>query len=594
MASPDPKRGLSLPLANLTPVQRPDSAVATMADGRPFIPDTAPVTEFGSKRFHDKIEQQHTTAHDPNHHVHDANAASSGSRFILPLREAKSSTATHDVDTVKPDQKKRGFFGLRHKVSLLHHPKVSHEHVEPVPPLPSVRPTVESTLRKVPLEQQFRALPNELQQHILSYLPLPDILTLRLASRSWHAMVTLHEAPIVRHHLHHYIPAYARRLYPVNDPNTDLNLAYLCGLWHRLHVAAKLSYMMSEWITRDIFLRRSEQQRAAFASQHERMRRRLIPLVFTTFHFFETYRRLHLQYVERHGHGLKREAYTVNPIEAEIMAMYDDQTLLRVHEVFPLIISSFCRRLRPPTYVGRVERSLRGYIREAPANDVQAAILCIGGMRQVERLWEIKGYNSRLVSVDNWYNSLTKDAPSSHGDAPATKSRRGLMSFGRKKSVGGDHSTAAAAAAASTPRENHHGREYNRSSFSSLHRARSPTGSMSEGMGPDAGFDAATTSFLASSLSSTSAPMGNLTREQAQALLDDVPVLQQIWVTTAEAAILQRRIVWRPQDIKRNQQVMLDLIREEDLDEEDEWAYGRKLHDSVRPPATTMAEDDAD
>lgn len=415
----------------------------------------------------------------------------------------------------------------------------------------------------------FLGLPNELQVQVISFLPLPDILNLRLASKAWHSLITLHEATIVRHHLEHYVPIYARRLYPATH-NKELTFHYLCGLWHRLHVAAKLAYMMSEWITKDIFLRQTEAERLAFAPQHERMRRRLIPLLFTVFHFFEMYRKLHLEFMEKHGHGLKMDVYTVNPIEKEIMDMYDDQTLLRVHEVFPLVISSFCRRLRPPTYVGRVERSLRGYIREKPSDEIHSAILCIGGMRQVERLWEIKGYNSRRVAVDNWYNSLTRDGPT---DQP-TKTRRSLMSFGRKKSIG------------SESRENH--REHHRSSFSSLHRSKSPRGSME---GIEWGFDS---NWIFNTSLSAGAPMGSLSHDQAQTILDDLPVLQQIWMTTAEALILDRNIVSRTQDIKRNQQVMLYLIREDALDEDDEWCYGRKLHDSVRPPASTIGDDDAD
>jgi len=525
------------------------------------------LTEFGSKRFHDKIEQQH---HEPHHHdtTEVITPVPSGSKFILPVRESK----TIDVEPVKPDHKreKRGFFNLRHKVSLLHS-RSSHAIETPDVPIPiHTRPSTESTRKSLPLDQLFVGLPNELQIQVISHLPLPDILNLRLASKSWHSLITLHERSIVRHHLEQYIPAYARRLYPATA-NSELTFHYLCGLWHRLHVAAKLAYMMSDWITKDIFLRQTEADRLAFAPQHERMRRRLIPLLFTVFHFFETYRKLHLEYVEKHGHGLKMDAYTVNPIEKQIMDMYDDQTLLRVHEVFPLVISSFCRRLRPPTYVGRVERSLRGYIREKPADDVHSAILCIGGMRQVERLWEIKGYNSRRLAVDNWYNSLTKDAPSEQ----PTKTRRSLMSFGRKKSVG------------SESRENH--REHNRSSFSSLHRTRSPSGSM--GGGADwGGFDP---DWIFHTSLSAGAPMGSLSRDQAQMILNDLPVLQQIWMTTAEAMILDRKIVLRTQDIKRNQQVMLHLIREDALDD-DEWCYGQKLHDSVKPPANPMNDDDAD
>jgi hypothetical protein len=264
---------------------------------------------------------------------------------------------------------------------------------------------------------------------------------------------------------------------------------------------------------------------------------------------------------ENGGMGLKREPYTMNPIEAKIMNMYDEQTLLRVHEVFPLVISSFCRRLRPPTYVGRVERSLRGYLREKPSDEVHVAILCLGGLRQVERLWEIKGYNSRRGAVDKFYESLTKDQPPS--DPTPAKSRRGL--FGRKKSSAGN------------PKE---------SSSEGLHRVRSPTGSIDA---TNMGFDL---NLIFNTTMAAGAPMSPLSEQQTQALLDDLPILQQIWVTTAEAVILERNIVERPQDIKRNQAVMLDLISEDGLDE-DEWWYGCGMPATVRPPNGVLG-DDAD
>ncbi|MDA4133440.1 MAG: hypothetical protein OK454_10010, partial [Thaumarchaeota archaeon] len=170
-----------------------------------------------------------------------------------------------------------------------------------------------------------------------------------------------------------------------------------------------------------------------FAPQRERMRRRLIPLLFTIFHFFETYRDLHIRYLAEHdGRGLRQTPYTLNPIEVAIMSMYDDKTLLSVHQVFPLVVSAFLRRLRPPSYAGRVERSLRGYLREKPPDEVHVATLCIGGLRQVERFWEIKGYNSRRAAVDIWYGSITGEPAE-----PQARQRRGLMGLGRRRSAGG-------------------------------------------------------------------------------------------------------------------------------------------------------------
>ncbi|KID86320.1 F-box protein [Metarhizium guizhouense ARSEF 977] len=572
--------------------------------------DPPHITEFASERYFEKLSQLNASQQNQRHHHHhhhhhhqqqqqqqqqqkqlpDASetlstpSAAASSTFILPLRDTKTVELEPSKQAEQKKDKSR-FFGIRQKVSLLH----SKPHGVDIETHLPIRASTESTRKRfefapsfcvfdnltsyisAPFDLLFLALPNELQVEILSSLPLTDILSLRLASKTWHSLITANEAPIVRYHLDAHIPAYALRLYPITD-QSEVNFHYLCSLWHRLHVAAKLAHLMCEWITKEIFLRQSEAQQLAFTPQRERMRRRLIPLLFTVFHFFETYRKLHLQHIVEHdGHGLRKEPYTLNPIESEIMNMYDDQTLLRVHEVFPLIISSFCRRLRPPTYVGRVERSLRGYLRDRPSDEIHSAILCIGGLRQVERLWEIKGYNNRRAAVDVWYNSLTRDCKELVSEPPPVKSRLGLKGFGRKKSTSGD-------------------RPAHRSSFSeTFGKTRSHTGSI------DANFmdNVIDYNWVFHTSLAADAPMSALSHDDVQKLLDDTPVLQQIWLTTAEALILDRRIVSRTQDIKRNQQVMLDLIREDGLDEEDEWWYGRNNPDSIRPSASA-GDDDAE
>ncbi|KOS21069.1 hypothetical protein ESCO_004284 [Escovopsis weberi] len=547
------------------------------------------LTEFASPRFHEKIQQPHpqnnASSHPPPHAQHGGLSASGSasaltaaaavaSEFILPLRASKA------VDLLDSNKRDKGFFNhFRHRVSLRHSKHEADYHLTPpsktsIEPSerkmytlpgapPAVRRTHADTPHSLPLDQLFLSLPNELQIQIISLLPLTDVLNLRLTSKSWHALITFNEAPIVRYHLEHHIPAYALRLYPIRDA-AEINFHFLCSLWHRLHVAAKLAFLMCEWITKDIFLRQTEAQRVAFAPQTERMRRRLIPLLFVIFHFFETYRKLSLQRLsENGGIGLSKEPFTKNPIEVQIMNMYDNQTLLRVHEVFPLVISSFCRRLRPPTYVGRVERSLRGYLRERPPDEVHAAILCLGGLRQVERLWEIKGYNNRRNAVDTWIASLSKEKDPLFDAPNPSKGRLGLIGFGRKRSSSGDR-----------PRRTSIGES-----------RKGPRGSIDAA--PSCGWDVFNTSLAAD------APMAPLERDQTQALLGDLPVLQHIWLMTAEAMILERKVVHRPSDIKRNQQVMLDLIREDGMVKEDEWWYGRGIPDSIRPPAGAVY-DDAD
>lgn len=418
-------------------------------------------------------------------------------------------------------------------------------------------------------------LPNELQIQIIASMPLSDVLNLRVASRAWHTMVTLNESPIVRYQLEHEVPAYAKRLYPVSE-TTGYTLHYLCGLWHRLHVAAKLSRRMCDWCTREIFLKTTKEQVTSFALQRERMYRRLIPLLFTVFHFFENYRKLHLQFIQEHGYGLERTPYTLNPIEVQIMNKYDDRTLLQVHQVFPLIVASFCRRLRPPSYAGLVERAVRGYLREKPADEIHTAVLCLGGLRQVLRLWETKGYNTRRGAVDAWYNDLqeSKEAPKSAESINRETKRRGLKGLGRKMSILQVRDVSAS-------QSNDMAEPSNRPTIDGV-MEQAPT---SNQLVPSA-------NFIFNTSLAAGMPMDRLEQEQYKLLLSDLPVLQKIWLTTAEALILDRKIVERSVDIKRNAQVMLDLIKEDGVAEEDVWWYGMVTTKSIRPPPLEAIEED--
>jgi len=393
-------------------------------------------------------------------------------------------------------------------------------------------------------------LPNELQEQIIAPLPIHTILTLRLVSKSFHTLITLNESTIARYHVAHSIPAYAIRLYPLPDP-TEVNLHYLCGIWHRLHVALKLSTMIAAQATKEIFLRTTEAQRLEFEPQHRRMRQRLMPLVFTLFHFFETYRKLHVQHLMAGGIPLQRQPYTLNPIECQVMATYDDQTLLKVHQVFPLVISSFSRRLRPPSYAGRLERSIKGYLKDRPPDEVYSTIIAIGGLRQAQRFWETKGYNARRAAVDIWYGFVTRSPVEA-----APKSKMSLLtSLGRKKS----HQAAEASISETT--------------------AGHDTTSCNEWFCVKPSCQAArrrhsTDNLVFHSSLAAGPPVSPLSRDQLRLVLPDLQHLSNIWCHTAEALILERKIVERPQDIKRNSQVLLELIRDDGTDGLDDWISG--------------------
>ena len=392
-------------------------------------------------------------------------------------------------------------------------------------------------------------LPNELQLQIIASLPVPTILNLRLVSRSFHNLVTMNEPPIARYHIINSVPAYALRLYPSPDPSA-VNLHYLCGLWHRLHVAQKLSVLISEHTTKEIFLRDTEAKWIEFLPQLTRMRRRLMPLIFTMFHFFEKYRELHLQHLQANGVPLRLQPFTLNPIEKQVMDLYDDDLLLAVHQVFPLVLSSFSRRLRPPSYAGRLERSIKGMLKDKPADEVYATIILVGGLRQAERFWETKGYNTRRAAVDQWYGLV------SHDPVQASSQKSKLSSIlGRKKSA---PSTDAAVVEVSA------GTYHDADGCNEWYCVRPGCG----------GSHGTNKSHVFNTSVAAGPPMSPLPRDQLKLILSDQQPLTGIWLQTAEAVILDRKIVENSQKIKRNTQVLLELIKEDGPAIDEEWAPG--------------------
>jgi len=407
------------------------------------IMDPLHITEFASERYFQKIRQL-------NENAQNALPPSAGpstevdttlpppqqqpNTFVLPLGRSRTLEEELPPLALRPSEQKKRSLGhdltglrtqrrpifsgslgrLRSKVAVTQKTtSIAEVHEEILAEDPTALHTYvhpNSTcaladLNSLTLSELFLALPNELQAQIIAPLPVHTILTLRLVSKTFHTLVTLNEASIARYHVAR-LPRYTIRLYPAPNPE-EVNLHYLCSIWHRLHVSCKLANMITRQATKEIFLRKTEMELKEFEPQSRRMRMRLMPLVFTLFHFFETYRTLHAQEAATNG-PLNRQAFTFNPIETKIMNTYDDRTLLKVHQVFPLVISSFSRRLRPPSYAGRLERSIKGYHKDRPADEIYATIIAVGGLRQAMRFWETKGYNARRNAVDEWYSLVTQ------------------------------------------------------------------------------------------------------------------------------------------------------------------------------------------
>jgi hypothetical protein len=442
-----------------------------------------------------------------------------------------------------------------------------------------VRDLSKQKLKMLPFEEHFFALPSDLQVNVVAFLCVPDILKLRQVSKNWLQFITVNETPISRAFLEHNpIPRFAVDLYPLRAPS-ELDLYYISALWHRLAVTSKLSTLLTDWITTDIFLRNNETQQLEFSPQRARIHRRLIPIIFTIAHFFETYCRLHLRHVLENGCPLLPENYIINPIERHIMKMYDNETLLQVHQFFPFLLQYLSRKLRPPSYFGRLERSLHGYSRSSLPPPVLVGILCIGGMKEVTRISKIESHDSRRMAVDDWYLAMFQQ-PIDY----AHETHHWPLGLGQKKSKHPSSSAAPNSCQNQTCNSTPTARNDSKSSKTPTSTIGQPgnntllftNGQSLIGLsdGPGDTKDLKGKGKQKASASSLSvARTQRLSAEHARALLKDLPALEQIWVPTAEALLLARRATERWQDIKRNGQAMNELILDE-ITAADELFYG--------------------
>lgn len=94
-------------------------------------------------------------------------------------------------------------------------------------------------------------------------------------------------------------------------------------------------------------------------------------------------------------------------IEKRIIDSYNPKQLLQVHQMYKLLLAAFVRKLRPPSYAGRLERSLRGWSKTPASQDDIAKVLLLGGIREVKRIIEVKTYAARRTALDEFIGGLT-------------------------------------------------------------------------------------------------------------------------------------------------------------------------------------------
>ncbi|KAH7157371.1 hypothetical protein B0J13DRAFT_541621 [Dactylonectria estremocensis] len=281
------------------------------------------------------------------------------------------------------------------------------------------------------IKANFFSLPAEICDIIINQLSFRCAMNFRRVSKACRAAVSINGPAISKRLLDKCpLPPLARLLYPNSLPD----LTYVWEVGYRHAVASKLAGHLASWLGREMYLYKSRHQQQVFQEKRTLIQKRLLPPLFTAFHFFELYPQS-LASVLRQTQKTQLGESTAHckPIpyayELEAMERYSNDVLMQTHDVMKCLVVFFRTIVSPPSYYGPTERFLRGYYQDKPDDTVLVTVLCLGGLGKVLQLAEIEDYSKRRGEVDKMYAALTK---SRNGlSATALNSLHGESAAGR-------------------------------------------------------------------------------------------------------------------------------------------------------------------
>lgn len=270
---------------------------------------------------------------------------------------------------------------------------------------------------------KFLALPLEIQLEILNLLSLYDLLNVRRTSRSFRQLTMDHEAYIVNHYIRTRIPHEMINLYPP-PTKTPPTLRYLFDLAQKERTSNELARYLAEQVMKEMMGPTCPRRRNMSKEHSERLRklqRGMAPLMLALFHFFETYT---ARKIEKLGGGGTCEGASASTrgesvstganrlssegnlkLQSEILSQHDDTLLLRVHQMYHLLLHLFFRRMTPPP-LPILRTYLRSWSSARPPNESFAKILVVGGIGEVLRIYRMKGYTRRRRELEKSVKSM--------------------------------------------------------------------------------------------------------------------------------------------------------------------------------------------
>ncbi|MCJ1375875.1 hypothetical protein MMC20_007112 [Loxospora ochrophaea] len=287
----------------------------------------------------------------------------------------------------------------------------------------------------------FFGLPAELIIDILCMLTFEDIMVLRLTSYTFYIVLEQYKSPLV-HNLIQTCKAVKLgvSIYPPPQAATWTSFFHLM---HRATIIHKLTRQVAEFIMLKIKSQTTERQRLDFSLQFENIMRNAEPLLFSLFRFFESFCATLAnspdELVDSQYGEFERDRWISRTFseEQKATAQYSTKRIFLVSCMYELLMLIVDRKLRPPTYAGKLERAFRGWHKRPASNEEIVQMLFLGGLETVKTILDHESYGTRRWALDQF---LKSSLPSTENDeagasSNATRANIALISKESESSI---------------------------------------------------------------------------------------------------------------------------------------------------------------
>ena len=202
------------------------------------------------------------------------------------------------------------------------------------------------------------------------------------------------------------------RLFPPEKESPTLQ--YVTELAARQRIASDLAKNLAEQVLKEMMGRRHRRNmdRDTRESMLRRLQRGMAPLVLSLLQFFENYVVARLQRVGTNpSHDYQLSALGLLSrenmlIQSDIIAQYPENMLLPIHQMYHLLLHLFFRRFTPPSLpvVGTLGRKS-----QPPSSDAFAKVFVYGGIKELYRLYCMKGYGRRRRALDKYVDTFDEE-----------------------------------------------------------------------------------------------------------------------------------------------------------------------------------------